>query len=67
VPERSSDVPEGATIQSPEARIDPADVRLQLERILASPFFRKSKRYPAFLRHVVERTLDGAAADLKER
>ncbi len=39
----------------------------QLERILASPSFRNSRRYPAFLRHIVERTLEGRATDLKER
>lgn len=39
----------------------------QLERILASPLFSHSKRYPNLLRHIVERTLDGRASDLKER
>ena len=47
--------------------IEPTAVREQLERILASPHFRHSRRYPAFLRYVVERTLDGASAALKER
>jgi hypothetical protein len=47
--------------------IEPAAVRQQLEQILAGPHFRQSRRYPAFLRYVVERTLDGGAADLKER
>jgi len=42
-------------------------IRRQLERILASPPFRKSKRYPALLHHLVERTLEGRAAELKER
>lgn len=50
-----------------EAGIAPAAIRQQLEQILASPHFRHSRRYPAVLRYVVERTLDGAAADLKER
>ena len=39
----------------------------QLERILANPLFKNSKRYPALLRYVVERTLDGHAEELKER
>jgi hypothetical protein len=51
----------------PASAIRPAAVRLQLEQILAGPHFRNSRRYPAFLRYVVERTLSGAAAELKER
>jgi hypothetical protein len=47
--------------------IEPAAVRRQLEQILAGRHFRHSRRYPAFLRYVVERTLDGGAAELKER
>jgi hypothetical protein len=39
----------------------------QMERILANPLFRHSKRYPHLLRHVVERTLAGHASELKER
>jgi hypothetical protein len=39
----------------------------QLERILASPLFTQSKRYAPFLRHVVEKTLDGQEDNLKER
>src|SRR5579872_6969450 len=39
----------------------------QLSRILASPLFKHSKHYPAFLRFVVERALDGQDARLKER
>ncbi len=42
-------------------------IRRQLARILASPPFRNSKRYPALLQHLVERTLEGRAAELKER
>lgn len=50
-----------------EASLDPAAVRAQLERILSSAAFQHSRRYPALLRHVVERTLSGATEDLKER
>jgi hypothetical protein len=39
----------------------------ELERLLASPFFKHSRRYPAFLRHVVEQTLAGQSGLLKER
>lgn len=51
----------------PGSTFEPAAVREQLERILASSHFRNSKRYPALLRFVVERTLDGASGELKER
>src|SRR5438132_6738086 len=46
---------------------DSAAVLEQLERILATPLFQHSKRYPAFLRHVVEQTVQGAGDGLKER
>ena len=39
----------------------------QLERVLASPLFSNSKRYPALLRYVVEESLNGRADNLKER
>ncbi|HKN21894.1 MAG TPA: hypothetical protein VJX73_10780 [Terracidiphilus sp.] len=42
-------------------------VQDQLERMLASPLFTQSKRYAPFLRHVVEKTLDGQEDRLKER
>ena len=43
------------------------DVREQLSRLLSSPFFRHSKRFPTFLRFVVEHTLAGDRENLKER
>jgi len=43
------------------------EIRRQLERILASSVFGTGKRYPAFLRFVVETTLDGNSECLKER
>src|ERR1039458_1487338 len=49
------------------APVDPAAVREELERILASPQFRNSKRHSCFLRLVVEETLNGEAGQLKER
>jgi hypothetical protein len=42
-------------------------VREELERILASPVFRNSKRNSSLLKHVVERSLEGRPEDLKER
>jgi len=46
---------------------DKEAVLLQLERLLASPHFRNSRRYPDLLRFVVEQTLEGRADSLKER
>lgn len=43
------------------------EVLVQLERMLESPLFRNSKRYPNMLRHLVEQTLAGNEALLKER
>lgn len=42
-------------------------VREQLQRMLATPLFTRSKRYHDFLRYVVEKTLAGKAEELKER
>src|ERR1017187_6241480 len=42
-------------------------IRQQLERMLANPLFKYSRRYPNLLRYVVERTLEGRTAELKER
>jgi hypothetical protein len=52
---------------SAPATTSSAAVRAQLERIVASTSFRNSKRYPALLRYVVEKTLEGSASELKER
>lgn len=63
--------PESGGSPSPDpssgAPVDSAAVREQLERLLENSLFRNSKRYPALLRHVVEATLEGRAAELKER
>jgi hypothetical protein len=42
-------------------------IRQQLERMLANPLFKYSKRYPNLLRFVVESTLEGRTEELKER
>jgi hypothetical protein len=47
--------------------IDAADVHAQLERLLAHPLFANSKRYPVLLARVVEQSLLGNLAELKER
>jgi hypothetical protein len=52
---------------TPETQQDRHAVMLELECILASPHFSNSKRYPALLRYVVERALEGRADSLKER
>ncbi len=45
----------------------PEDVRGQLERLVESSLFRSSRRCQSLLRHIVERTLTGDIAALKER
>ena len=50
-----------------ESSAPDADVREELERILASPEFHVSKLCQSFLRYVVENTLAGQSANLKER
>ena len=50
--------------------MDPIDrevVLAQLERILSSRLFQHSRRYPAFLRYVVQKSLEGGGDELKER
>src|SRR5271166_2399496 len=51
----------------PKMEPDRLAIRNQLDRLLAHPFFQTSKRYPAFLRYVIESTLQGRADQLKER
>ena len=43
----------------PVTEEDRLEVQQELERILASTPFKGSRRYPALLRHVVEKTLRG--------
>jgi hypothetical protein len=45
----------------------PGKIHDQLNRLLANPFFSHSKRFPIFLRFVVERTLAGDVENIKER
>jgi hypothetical protein len=52
---------------TPNSGLEAAAIREQLERLLAHPLFANSKRYPAVLAFVVDQTLLGNAAELKER
>src|SRR6266849_483946 len=60
-------------VRSPEVRrpvyseAEREAIRSQLERMLANQLFKNSKRYPNLLRYIVEHTLAGFPAELKER
>ncbi|MFC6646306.1 hypothetical protein ACFQBQ_12065 [Granulicella cerasi] len=60
-------MPEPMQSDAMRSPIDGPAVLHQLELLLASPLFNQSKRYPAFLRYVVEKTLSDDEEDLKER
>jgi hypothetical protein len=51
----------------PQSKQDREAVLLELQQVLASPHFCNSKRYPALLQYIVEKTLAGEADHLKER
>jgi len=51
----------------PQTRQDRDAVLAELRDVLASPHFCNSKRYPALLAYIVEKTLDGESDLLKER
>src|ERR1700722_5211058 len=44
-----------------------AEVRQQLDRLLDNPYFSHSKRFPSFLRFIVQEELEGRGDQLKER
>ena len=46
---------------------DQLQIREELAYLLTTPQFTGSKRYPAFLKWIVETTLAGKSSDLKER
>lgn len=50
----------------PESADDRREIRQDLARVLESSPFRTSRRYPALLRYVVEKTLQGETEFLKE-
>ncbi|HEY4011183.1 MAG TPA: hypothetical protein VGM11_13600 [Acidobacteriaceae bacterium] len=62
----------GRTITIPDLEpmtldIAPGDIEQQLARLLESHHFRHSHRYPVLLKYLVEQTLAGRSAELKER
>jgi len=50
-----------------EAPLQREAVQEQLERLLANPLFKNSRRYPSLLRFVVEHALNGDTDRIKER
>ena len=54
-------------VQTGDGHPSPEVVRLQLERILENPLFKRSTRLSAFLRYVVEQTLAGRGDGIKEQ
>ncbi len=60
-------MPRSAVAESPGEKLNPEAIREQLESIVQDPAFRSSKRSIQFLRYVVEKTLSGAADQIKER
>jgi hypothetical protein len=52
---------------TPSSEVDKGAVQQQLEKLLATPLFNSSRRYPSFLRFVVTRVLAGQTDQLKER
>jgi hypothetical protein len=54
-------------LSGPNSPLEPVAIRNQLNRLLAHPLFTHSKRYPVLLEYIVEQTLLGRGADLKER
>jgi hypothetical protein len=63
----------GSTLQASHPAFEPTTdaeremVRNQLNLILTSPMFHNSKRYASVLKFIVDETLEGAGAQLKER
>jgi hypothetical protein len=51
----------------PRTRLDREAVLKHMQEVLTSTQFCNSKRYPALLQYIVEKTLDGQADALKER
>ncbi len=51
----------------PQTREDREAILRELKEVLASPQFSSSKRYPALLQYIVEKTLEGKSDLLKER
>jgi hypothetical protein len=52
---------------TPSSELEKTAVQQQLEKLLATPLFNSSKRYPSFLKYVVTHSLAGQTDQLKER
>jgi hypothetical protein len=52
---------------TPSSELEKTAVQQQLEKLLATPLFNSSKRYPSFLKFVVTHSLAGQTDHLKER
>ena len=44
-----------------------SEIYLQMERLLANPYFSHSRRFPSFLRFIIDHTVSGQTDVLKER
>jgi hypothetical protein len=55
------------SLWEPESEADKKAIWEQLEKVLADPHFKNSRRYPSLLRYVVEKKLSGHSDQLKER
>ncbi len=55
-----------AVSSTPDTALSPEAVRAQLEKILTSPVFVRSRRLGRFLRFTIEQALEGRQATLKE-
>lgn len=67
-PNRQQEITDAAEAHVwPETEAEQAAVRQQMDRIISSRYFVSSKRYPVLLKYVVDETLAGRAAHLKER
>lgn len=60
-------VEQGTVAHGEESSEDRTAIHEQLERLLANPHFSHSRRFPSFLRFVVDKTLSGEMDLLKER
>jgi hypothetical protein len=56
-----------AELESTQLEIPTGEIEQQLARVLDSHHFRHSHRYPVLLKYLVEQTLIGRSAELKER
>lgn len=63
----SRSVADNKAVVDPKPVVEPNAVLQQLDRMLKSRHFRNSRRYPAFLAHIVRRTLERDFDSLKER